>query len=132
MSNHLFPITVYRQWKKQPMKWIHTKPCQAKFEKNEFGEVVRVQNFNIPVVYPEEFHMGLWGGEGIVRGFLEPPPSKHKPNYKWPEVKYWFPKLHETVVYSEVLDKHIAMTATQRGRAYKLARTLLDTWYGSL
>ena len=74
-----------------------------------------MQNVNIPVIYPDQFHKGLWGGEGVVKGQLMPPPSKHQPNYGKIVPKYWWPKLHHTVVYSEVLDKHIEMHATDRG-----------------
>ncbi len=58
---------------------------------------------------------GLWGGEGVVWGISEPKHSKHYPNYNVGRTTYWWPALHETVVYSEILDKHIAMTATKRG-----------------
>ncbi len=51
----------------------------------------------------------------MVKGLREPKPSKHYPNYNPIAPKYWWPKLHHTVVYSEVLDRHIAMVATERG-----------------
>ncbi len=61
------------------------------------------------------FRRGLWGGEGVVKGLRAPKPSKHYPNYNVEAVKYWWPRLHDTVVYSEILDCHVAMTATERG-----------------
>ena len=60
---------------------------------------------NIQPVYPWEFHSGLWGGEGIVGGFKAPPRQKHQPDYGKPRAWYWYPKLYETVVYSEVLNQ---------------------------
>ena len=50
-----------------------------------------------------------------MKGLRAPKPSKHYPNYNHIIPRYWWPKLHETVVYSEILDVHVAMTATDRG-----------------
>ncbi len=33
------------------------------------GERVRTDATPIPVFYPTESYMGLWGGEGIIQGF---------------------------------------------------------------
>jgi hypothetical protein len=71
-----------------------------------------------------EFHQGLWGGEAVVKGALEPPPTKHQPNYTPAKETYWFPKLHLGVVYSEILNKHIEVVMTERGER------LIDESYG--
>ena len=97
---------------------------KEKFEKDEHGRVIPVQNIRIPALYPEEFHKGLWGGEGVVKGLLEPPLTRHKPNYKPPKETYWWPKLFFGVVHSEVLDKHIKITMTNR------AQRLIDENHG--
>ena len=114
----------YRQWKKGPSPGIHDEPRKEKYEKNEHGVVIPVQNVRIPVLYPEEFHKGLWGGEGVVRGLLEREPTRHKPDYKPPTETYWWPRLHIGVVFSEVLNKHIKVTMTKR------AQNLIDESYG--
>ena len=59
---------------------------------------------------------GLWGGEGIIKGFQEPPPTKHNPNYNPAQETYYWPKLFLGVVYSEVLDKHMEVIMTARGQ----------------
>ncbi|QQP52915.1 39S ribosomal protein L28_ mitochondrial, partial [Caligus rogercresseyi] len=82
---------------------------------DKFGVVQRVQNIDIPVIYPDEFHNGLWGGEGVIKGLLEPEKQRHYPNLRVPQCRYWWPKLHFAVVYSRILDKYIEMPATRRG-----------------
>ena len=114
----------HRTWKKGPNPGIHDKLCKDRFDKDEHGRVVPVQNVRIPVIYPEEFHMGLWGGEGVVKGLLENPPTRHKPDYKPPKETYWWPQLHIGVVYSELLNKHIKVIMTNR------AQRLIDESYG--
>ena len=49
-------VKFYQQWEKGPETPIHYRPKPARFEKNEFGQVVRIENPKIPVLYPEEFH----------------------------------------------------------------------------
>lgn len=51
----------------------------------------------------------MWGGEAIVQGFLK----KHK-QYKRRVPHFWYPTLKRSVVYSEVLDKHISVIVTER------------------
>ncbi len=117
-------VEFYKQWQKGPQAFIHDLPPQnSKFEKNEHGQVWRVQKARIPILYPDEFHKGLWGGEGVVKGGLEPPETKHE-NYHYPTETYWFPKLHLGVVYSEILDKYMEVTMTER------AQRLIDEAFG--
>jgi len=104
----------YEKWRIGPQIHIHSKPTQTKFEKDEWGEIFPVQNPRIHVLYPEEFHEGLWGGEGVIKGRKANEETKHK-SYKIPPAKYWWPKLFEGVVYSEVLDAHVEMIMTMRG-----------------
>jgi len=101
-------------WRAGPQEHIHSKPTQARFEKDEWGEIYPVQNPRIHVVYPDMFHQGLWGGEGVIKGMLKREDKNHR-NFKPPPAKYWWPTLFEGVVYSEILDKHIEMVCTKRG-----------------
>lgn len=106
----------YFTWRLGPQIPIHYLPTPGKFIKDKFGLVQRVQNVPIPVIYPDEFHQGLWGGEGVIKGLKEPPKQRHYPNPRKPACAYWFPKLEKGVVYSEILEKHIEMLMTLRGR----------------
>lgn len=67
-----------------------------------------MQNVPIPVLYPNECHQGLWGGEGIVKGFQKRDPTRRRVPH------FWFPTLLRSVVYSEILDKHMTIIMTQR------------------
>jgi len=104
----------YLTWQKGPQEHIHSRPVTARFEKDEWGEIHPVQNPRIQVVYPKEFHDGLWGGEGVIKGLKARPAARHR-SFLPPVAKYWWPKLLEGVVFSEILDKHIEMVMTLRG-----------------
>jgi len=101
-------------WRQGPQEHIHSRPKQARFEKDEWGEIHPVQNPRIYVVYPDKFHQGLWGGEGVIKGMLKREDKNHR-NFKPPPAKYWWPTLFEGVVHSEILDKHIELICTKRG-----------------
>jgi len=101
-------------WRQGPQEHIHSVPKQGRFEKDEWGEVYPVQNPRIYVIYPDKFHQGLWGGEGVVKGMLKREDKNHR-NFTPPPAKYWWPTLFEGVVYSEILDKHMEMICTKRG-----------------
>jgi len=118
-------IDFYNEWKRGPQDMsIHQKLDEGRWRKTDTGEVVPIQNAKIPMLYPNEFHDGLWGGQGVVKGHVAPEVRKHKPNYDVPKEKYWFPKLFIGVVYSEILDSHIQVTMTKR------AQRLIDESYG--
>jgi len=104
----------YLTWQKGPQEHVHSRPVTATFEKDEWGEISPVQNPRIQVVYPHEFHEGLWGGEGVIKGLKARPAARHR-SFLPPVAKYWWPKLMEGVVYSEILNKHIEMVMTLRG-----------------
>lgn len=70
-----------------------------------------VQTYPIPVQYPKEQHEQLWGGEGVVQGYLE---RKQKWRHIYRLPKLWFPTFKRSVVYSEVLDKHMSVIVTER------------------
>jgi len=104
----------YCLWREGPKEHIHSRPPQARFEKDEWGEIYPVQTPRIYVIYPDMFHNGLWGGEGVIKGLLKREDGNHR-NFKAPPAKYWWPTLFEGVVYSEILDKHMEMVCTKRG-----------------
>jgi len=101
-------------WRTGPQEHIHSRPTQARFEKDEWGEIYPVQNPRIYVIYPDKFHQGLWGGEGVIKGLLKREDGNHR-NFKPPPAKYWWPTLFELVLHSEILDKNIEMIGTKRG-----------------
>lgn len=104
----------YQTWEIGPQTHIHSRPNPAKFEKDEWGEIFPVQNPRIFVLYPEEFHNGLWGGEGVIKGIQANKETRHR-SFKIPYGKYWWPTLFEGVVYSEILDRYVDMVMTMRG-----------------
>ncbi|XP_055348385.1 uncharacterized protein LOC129595408 [Paramacrobiotus metropolitanus] len=55
---------------------------------------------------PPEAHLGLWGGEGILKGFTK----RSKNHVRTP--RWWMPHLRETAFYSEILDKHYLIIVT--------------------
>ena len=73
-----------------------------------------MQNPRVHVIYPDQFHKGLWGGEGVIKGMLKRPDGNHR-NFTPPAAKYWWPPLFEGVAYSEILDVHIDLVCTKRG-----------------
>ncbi|KFD52570.1 hypothetical protein M514_06604 [Trichuris suis] len=89
---------------------------------------VRYENENYPVLvlYPPEADKGLWGGEGVVKGYrlmdVRPRKKRFLPRDWLPS--YWFPKLMDRVLYSEILDKYMKVTVTQRTMG------LIDKHYG--
>ena len=104
----------HETWRQGPTEHIHSIPNKATFEKDEWGEIYPVQNPRIYVVYPDQFHKGLWGGEGVIKGMLKRPDGNHR-NFTPPGAKYWWPRLFEGVVHSEILDAYIDVVCTKRG-----------------
>lgn len=95
----------YREWKTQPTP-VHYQPRPGKYEVKH-GKVLPIQNVPLPVRYPKEFHQGLWGGEGILKGFRKKVDKRRFPHF-------WMPTLKKTVVYSAVLNKHMEVVGTDR------------------
>lgn len=96
-------------WAKNEQKW---RPGYAP------GTRLPVQNIPVPVIYPKESLLGLWGGEGIVKGYVK------KKAFGGKIPKIWLPFLQKRVLYSEILDKHMAVTVTMR------TLSLIDDAYG--
>lgn len=97
-----------------------------------------LQDYPIIGIHPPEADNGLWGGETVVKGYVQSRPFTRKkvgsvtqnfemslgvvPNYKFifqVLPRHWiphffFPHLKNVVTYSEVLDKHMKITMTER------------------
>uniref|UniRef100_A0A023FJ67 Putative 39s ribosomal protein n=1 Tax=Amblyomma cajennense TaxID=34607 RepID=A0A023FJ67_AMBCJ len=96
---------------------VHYKPPPEKYVWNpRLKKVFRTEERPIPVLYPKECREGIWGGEGIVRGY--------KPCATGYYVKYFQPILRRVVLYSEILDKYMRVTVTQR------TQLLINEHYG--
>lgn len=99
----------WREWKLQEPTAVHYIKQEGKYYKDEkTGVVQQVQNRPIPLLYPKEFHCGIWGGEAVIQGFLR----KGRRTRRVP--KFWFPSLKKSVVYSEVLDTYMRLVVTSR------------------
>lgn len=97
------------QWKFAPKAPVHHIPEKGNFRMSHDGlRVEEIKDENIQVVFPENCNDGLWGGEGVVKGYRE------LARYKGQLARYWFPDLYGSTLYSEVLDKHMQVVVTQR------------------
>lgn len=84
-------------------------PKEGTWERNELtGVTTPVQNVPIPVIYPPEHHEGIWGGEGVVKGFQKRSPYKKRVPH------YWVPVLRRTVLHSVVLNQYWSTIVTER------------------
>ncbi|KAF5285005.1 hypothetical protein FQR65_LT02317 [Abscondita terminalis] len=99
----------YKEWKLTEPAAVHYIPEEGKWKRDDVtGEVRPIQNIPLPVKYPIEHNDQLWGGEGVIQGFQK----RHRFNRRVPH--FWVPELHRSVVYSEVLNKHISVIVTKR------------------
>lgn len=84
--------------------------------------------FQVYPIVPEhcpEQDQGLWGGEGIVKGYFESGPKLRKkilPRHWIPRL--YFPHIREALLYSEILNKHMKIMVTER------TLNLIDEAYG--
>ncbi|XP_050685896.1 39S ribosomal protein L28, mitochondrial-like [Eriocheir sinensis] len=106
------------EWKQCPKAPVHYIPTPGKFEKLPNGDIVPVQNLPLPLLYPKEMHEGIWGGEGIIKGFQKRKPTTRRVPH------YWVPFVKSSVVYSEILDRHMTINVTDR------TLRLIDQHYG--
>lgn len=99
----------YKEWKLGKPQPVHYIPHQEKWSRNpNTGEVTPLQNTPIPLHFPPESHHGIWGGEGVIKGFQKRQRTKQRVPH------FWVPHLIQSVVYSEILDKRMSLTVTQR------------------
>lgn len=99
----------WREWKfEQPMP-VHYIPEEGIYVRNEKTDAVKpVQNIPLPIIFPKQFQQTILGGEGIIQGYVK----KTRLASKVP--CFWYPCLKESVVYSEILDKYMKTTLTNR------------------
>ncbi|KAG8182629.1 hypothetical protein JTE90_009992 [Oedothorax gibbosus] len=101
--------TKYVESLKQPPAPLHYIPETTKYKLDpEKNEKVRVENRDIPLKFPKEADEGIWGGEGVIQGFI-----KYKKKRR-PLPNYWIPNLKKSVVYSEILNSYLDVTVTER------------------
>lgn len=99
----------YNEWKVAKPASVHYIPKEGQWERDEVtGQVRTIQNVPIPVLYPPEHNDGIWGGEGVVKGYQKRHPQKRRVPH------YWVPVLRRSVLYSQVLDKYMSITVTDR------------------
>lgn len=104
----------YEEWI-APQSPVHYINDPDKWKRNSLtGEVTPVQNVPIPVRLPKEAHTGIWGGEGVILGFIQPTSKRNL--YIKPDItsKWWVPTLFRSVVYTEILDKRLSVIVTKR------------------
>ncbi|XP_005655184.1 39S ribosomal protein L28, mitochondrial isoform X1 [Sus scrofa] len=90
---------------------VHYRPHGAKFKINPKNwQRERVEDVPIPVHYPPESQLGLWGGEGWVLGHRYVNNDKLSKRVR----KVWKPQLFQRELYSEILDKRFTVTVTMR------------------
>lgn len=98
---------------------VHYIPNDNKYQLHPLTkERVRREDRAIPLKFPIEADKGIWGGEGVIQGFIKEIKNRRRfPNY-------WVPKLKKAVVYSEILNMYMELTVTER------TLRLIDQYYG--
>lgn len=97
----------YYEWH-EPASPVHYIPKAGKYERDDSTGIVKpIQNVAIPLMYPKEFQRYLMGGEAIVKGFRKTLRKRRFPHF-------WIPNLHRQAVYSEIMNKHMEVTMTDR------------------
>lgn len=97
------------EWKNQQPAAVHYVPKDGMFEREDItGKIIPIQNVPLPLIDPPEAHLGIWGGEAIVKGFQK------RNQYKRRVPHFWVPVLRRSVVHSVILDEYMAVTVTDR------------------
>lgn len=98
----------YYEWNETPMP-VHYIPRAGRYHRDELtGLVTPVQNVPLKLKYPAEFDKCLLGGEAVIKGFYKSKPRVRK----FPH--FWIPTIRRMVIYSEILNKHMEVLATDR------------------
>ncbi|MES1904914.1 MAG: 39S ribosomal protein L28, mitochondrial [Paramarteilia canceri] len=74
---------------------------------NQNGDLTKL---GIPVIRPALSSMGLWGGEGLVKGYI----TYVRNLKKGKNPRLWIPKIIMRTFYSEILDKHYNIHCTHK------------------
>lgn len=99
----------WNEWKNQKPAAVHYIPKEGMFERDEKTGIVRVvQNVPLPFQKIPEEHQGIWGGEGILKGFQKRTPTKRRVPH------FWVPTLKRSAVRSEILNEYFSVTVTER------------------
>ncbi|CAP27366.1 Protein CBR-MRPL-28 [Caenorhabditis briggsae] len=105
---------------------VHYSPPNSRVAYDSFkNQEVQLENNPIVGIRTPEGDQGLWGGERVVKGWIESAPYTKKkilPRYWVP--KLFFPALKTVVLHSEILDKYMKVTVTER------AMRLIDENFG--
>ncbi|CAI2347247.1 unnamed protein product [Caenorhabditis sp. 36 PRJEB53466] len=105
---------------------VHYQPPTSRFAHDSIKNVeLELEENPIIGIQTPESDQGLWGGERVVKGWIESDPYTKKkilPRYWVP--KLFFPALKTVVLHSEILDKYIKVTVTER------AMRLIDEHFG--
>lgn len=97
------------EWKNQQPAAVHYVPKDGMFEREDItGKIIPIQNVPLPLIDPPEAHLGIWGGEAIVKGFQK------RNQYKRRVPHFWVPVLRRSVVHSVILNEYMAVTVTDR------------------
>ncbi|XP_058450691.1 large ribosomal subunit protein bL28m [Malaya genurostris] len=97
------------EWKHRQPAAVHYVPKDGMFQREDVtGLVTPIQNVPLPLIVPPEAHKGIWGGEAIVKGFQKRNPYKRRVPH------FWVPVLKRSVVHSQILNEHMAVTVTDR------------------
>lgn len=111
----------------EPRTPVHYIPQPGKYVRNEeTGIVTPVQNTPIELLFPNESHQGIWGGEAVIKGFKKPQYNKRRVPH------WWVPVLRKEVVRSEILNKFMSLQVTGRTielihKHYGFDNYILDT-----
>lgn len=105
----------YTEWKLTVPEPVHYVPKEGKYKKDPItGEVDPIQNVAIPLVECPQEDDCIWGGESVIQGYVRILRGKHRIHDLGPAPRFWFPRLRNTVIYSEILDKHMVAVLTRR------------------
>lgn len=104
-------------WMKVPAP-VHYRPELRKYVADKHGLPERTENIPLPVIFPKDADVGLWGGEGFVAGM------RIKKRYSPRMARLWKPHIMRRVLYSEILDQYYDITVT------RTALDLIDEAYG--
>lgn len=98
----------YKELKAEP-KPVHYVPVPGRYRRIErTGEVKRNENLPLRLMNVPQMHLGIWGGEMIIKGFQK----RHQMSRRVPH--FWVPHLLKSVVHSEILNRFMSVVVTNR------------------
>uniref|UniRef100_A0A915K319 39S ribosomal protein L28, mitochondrial n=1 Tax=Romanomermis culicivorax TaxID=13658 RepID=A0A915K319_ROMCU len=98
---------------------VHYQPPDVRFSYDPIKKLtIEHEHYPVLVIYPPEVDKGLWGGEGILKGYEAYKLKKRrvfdrpKP-IRW-RARFFWPRLLHRVFYSEIFDKYLKVRCTRR------------------